>query len=194
MLLVARERLLSLVKLCTYKVCGAGIVCTKGALTKYIIATGWDRKLTFFEDEKTKRVISTRQVPPSRPAHNSDILACVLMEESPNLVTSSCTGELKVWNLESGTARKTLEWPGMHTLSVHARATEALAFLQGISRFRHICVSAGADQVIRFWDIQLCCLAHQHFAGVRRPRCCWPMTCVATHHVEMCGTAGTAPG
>jgi WD40 repeat protein len=143
----------------------AGIVCTKGAVTKYVIATGWDRKLTFFEDSRMQRVVSTRQVPAFKPAHHSDILACALMDESPNLVTASSMGDLKVWNLESGATRSTLEWPGLSSLPGHLCATEALAFLCGLSRFRHICLSVGNDQVIRFWDIKHCCLLHQFFSG-----------------------------
>lgn len=143
----------------------AGIVCTKGAVTKYIIAVGWDKRIVFFEDNRLKRVHMTRQVPAHQPAHDSDILTCALLEDSPNLVTASTAGEVKVWNIESGTMRKLLVWPGMCEAPAHCRTVEALLFFTGTSRLKHICLAVGGDQVVRFWDINQCRLVHEFFTG-----------------------------
>jgi WD40 repeat protein len=143
----------------------AGIVCPKGTATRNIISTGWDRKLTFFEDSRGKVVASSRQVPERAPAHDSDILACALMEDSPNLVTAASTGELRIWNIESGSLRSSLRSPGLDTLPVHRRAVEALAFVCGLPRLRHVCAAVGHDQVVRFWDVKHCRLLYQFFSG-----------------------------
>jgi WD40 repeat protein len=147
----------------------AGIVCTKGAVTNYIIAVGWDKRIVFFEDNRLKRVNTTRQVPASQPAHDSDILACALMEDSPNLVTASTAGELKLWNIESGTMRRLLVWPGISEAPAHCRTIETLLFFVGTSRLKHVCLAAGGDQVVRFWDINQCRLVHEFFTGEFQP-------------------------
>lgn len=72
---------------------------------------------------------------------------------------------MQVWNVESGALRSTLLAPGVAEQPAHARATEALAFLQGHPSLRHICLAVGYDQVVRFWDIKHCTLLLQHFAG-----------------------------
>jgi hypothetical protein len=145
--------------------CGlcAGILCTHGALTKYIIAVGWDRKVTFFEDMRVKRITSARHVPVGRYAHDDDILACALMLESPNMVTAAADGSLKVWNVDSGSLRKTLSPRASH-MPNHRRAIEALACMHG-SALRHVCIAVGAEQMVRWWDIKHCVLQHQMFAG-----------------------------
>lgn len=78
--------------------CGvrAGIVCPKGAVTRFVFAAGWDRTISCFEDSRAAVVPAARQLPPSRPAHATDILAAALMEDSPNLVTAASGGEMKV--------------------------------------------------------------------------------------------------
>ena len=144
----------------------AGILCPKGTVTRYIIVVGWDRRLVFFEDARTKVVASNRQVPAHQPAHVSDILAAALMEASPNLVTGASTGELKVWNIESGSVRHILERPGLRTLPAHKRPVEAVAFIRGLPRLRHICAAVGHDQVVHFWDVLQGCLLFRFFTGV----------------------------
>eukprot|EP00892_Ulva_mutabilis_P006535 jgi/Ulvmu1/4253/UM193_0001.1 len=142
-----------------------GIICTRGSVTRYIISVGWDRKLTFFEDLRAKEVPYARQVPSGhRDAHAADILAAALMHESSNLVTAADDGTLRVWSVESGTIRRTLEGPGVRQLPEHRRGVEALAFMHG-ARLKHVCISVGADQFARFWDIRNCVLLHQHFTG-----------------------------
>jgi WD40 repeat protein len=150
----------------------AGIVCPKGTVTRYVIAAGWDRKLTFFEDSRAKHVASCRQVPPTKPAHDSDILACALMDGSPNLVTASSSGELRVWNIESGSLRHTLARPGLDSLQGHRRSVEALAFLRGRSQLRHVCLAVGHDQVVHCWDVQQGRLLFRFFTGDALCVCC----------------------
>lgn len=150
----------------------AGIICTRGSVTRYVIAAGWDRKLTFFEDTRAKQVVYARQVPSGhRNAHVADILAAALMEQSSNLVTAADDGTLRVWSVESGTLRRTLEGPGVSQLPEHRRGVEALAFMHG-PRLKHVCVAVGGDQVARFWDIKHCVLLHQHFTGAGFCTCC----------------------
>lgn len=145
---------------------GSGIICTHGTLSRYVISVGWDRKLTFFEDVRLKEVRHTRQVPAGhREAHSADILAAALMEESTSLVTAADDGTLRVWSVESGALRCTLEAPGLQTLPEHRRAVEVLVFMHG-ARLKHVCVAVGGDQVARFWDIKHGVLLHQHFTGV----------------------------
>lgn len=139
-----------------------GILCTQGSLTKYIISVGWDRKLTFFEDTRLKKVTSARQVPVGRMAHEEDILACALMLDSPNMVTAAADGSLKVWNVESGSLRKTLVVRADHVPN-HKQAIEALRFMHGT--LKHVLVAVGADQMARWWDVKHCALQHQMFTG-----------------------------
>lgn len=87
------------------------------------------------------------------------------MHESSNLVTAADDGTLRVWNVESGSLRQTLEGPGARALPDHRRAVEALVFMHGAA-LKHVCVAVGGDQVARFWDIKHCVLLHQHFTGV----------------------------
>lgn len=117
---------------------------------------------------RLKQVRHARQVPSGhREAHAADILAAALMEESSNLVTAADDGTLRVWSVESGTLRRTLEVPGTQTLPAHRRSVEVLVFMHG-ARLKHVCVAVGGDQVARFWDIKHCVLLHQHFTGAPR--------------------------
>lgn len=79
-------------------------MCTRGTLTKYVVAVGWDKRITFYDDVDMPKVISTR----SAHGHRSDILAGALMESSPLLVTADSEGDLMVWNLESGSCVRTM--------------------------------------------------------------------------------------
>jgi WD40 repeat protein len=119
--------------------------------------------LTFFEDARLKKVTSARQVPAGRSAHEADILTSALMLDSPNMVTAAADGSLKVWNVESGSLRKTLVVRADH-LPNHKQAIEALVFMHG-PQLKHVLVVVGADQMARWWDIKHCVLQHQMFTG-----------------------------
>lgn len=136
-------------------------------MTRYVIAAGWDKRVTFWEDSRARHAAACRQVPHHGPAHDSDVLACALMDDSPNLVTASAGGELKVWNIESGVCRKVLCWPGMQAAPRHTRGVEELAFVAGVGRLKHVCVAVGGDQIARFWDAAACRLLHEHFLGAK---------------------------
>jgi WD40 repeat protein len=142
-----------------------GIICTKGALTHYVVAAGWSRRLMYFEDSRLKHAPCSRKVPATKDAHNTDILAIALMEQSSNLVSASADGELKVWNVESGALRSTITFPGLEDRPIHQRAHEALVFLKG-PRLRHLCAAAGADGHVRLYDIKSCTMALEFVAGV----------------------------
>lgn len=74
-----------------------GVVCAKGALNHYVIATGWARRLLYFEDLRSERhVPCSKRAPAGRDAHRADVLAMALMEQSTNLVTVDASGEAKV--------------------------------------------------------------------------------------------------
>lgn len=100
-------------------------MCTRGTLTKYIIATGWDKRITFYEDINEKAVFSTRNV----AGHKSDILAAALMDTSPLLVTAASDGDLMVWNLESGSCLRTLvpKDEAFQALPINERGQEVCA-------------------------------------------------------------------
>ena len=142
---------------------------------------GWDRKLTFFEDTRLKQVSSARQVPVGRMAHEEDILACALMLDSPNMVTAAADGSLKVWNVESGSLRKTLVVRADHVPN-HKQAIEALVFMHG-PQLKQMLVAVGTEQMARWWDIKHCVLQHQIFTGVPSAARRLPATATARTHL-----------
>ena len=105
-----------------------------------------------------------------RMAHEEDILACALMLDSPNMVTAAADGSLKVWNVESGSLRKTLVVRADHVPN-HKQAIEALVFMHG-PQLKQMLVAVGTEQMARWWDIKHCVLQHQIFTGVSAATLC----------------------
>ncbi|MEW5310065.1 MAG: hypothetical protein WDW38_001897 [Sanguina aurantia] len=124
------------------------VTTVRGSLMRSVLAAGWDRKITFYEDSS-----SNKEVGPGRviQGHSADILSMATMDGSPALATSSDDGTICTWNLESGASRRVMRAPLLETLPSNERAVEAIVFLGG--RLRHILVSVGADRMMRFWNV-----------------------------------------
>ncbi|GFR47120.1 hypothetical protein Agub_g8807 [Astrephomene gubernaculifera] len=143
------------------------LVPLRGPLTRYVLAAGWDRRITFYEDNAAKAVGPSR----SLAGHKADILAMVALEGSSTVVTASDDGELWVWNMDSCAPKRRMVAPGTATRPANERAVEALAFLAGSgvgSRLRGVLVAVGADRWLRLWDVLDGTLLAERFTGHRQ--------------------------
>ncbi|KAG2490207.1 hypothetical protein HYH03_011334 [Edaphochlamys debaryana] len=151
------------------------LVPLRGPLTRYVLAAGWDRRITFYEDNAAKSVGPSRTL----AGHKADILAMVAIEGSSTVVTASDDGELWVWNMDSCAPKRRMLAPGTQQRPANERAVEALAFLSGgggpggsmgglgagPSRLRSVLVAVGADRWLRLWDVLDGALLAERFTG-----------------------------
>ncbi|KAG2450287.1 hypothetical protein HYH02_004795 [Chlamydomonas schloesseri] len=164
------------------------LVPLRGPLTRYVLAAGWDRRITFFEDNAAKTVGPSRAL----AGHKADILAMVALEGSSTVVTASDDGEVWVWNMDSCAPKRRMVAPGTAARPANERAVEALAFLSasaaagvaggggpggaaaaaggggGNSRLRSVLVAVGADRWLRLWDVLDGALLAERFTGHRQ--------------------------
>ncbi|EFJ43836.1 hypothetical protein VOLCADRAFT_96020 [Volvox carteri f. nagariensis] len=151
------------------------LVPLRGPLTRYVLAAGWDRCITFYEDNNAKSVGPSR----SLAGHKADILAMVALEGSSTVVTASDDGELWVWNMDSCAPKRRMQAPGTASRPANERAVEALAFLAagatgasagggGGGRLRGVLVAVGADRWLRLWDVLDGTMLAERFTGHRQ--------------------------
>ncbi|GLI65559.1 hypothetical protein VaNZ11_009122 [Volvox africanus] len=151
------------------------LVPLRGPLTRYVLAAGWDRRITFYEDNNAKSVGPSR----SLAGHKADILAMVTLEGSSTVVTASDDGELWVWNMDSCAPKRRMLAPGTASRPANERAVEALAFLAagatgasagggGGGRLRGVLVAVGADRWLRLWDVLDGTMLAERFTGHRQ--------------------------
>ncbi|PNW80352.1 hypothetical protein CHLRE_07g313850v5 [Chlamydomonas reinhardtii] len=162
------------------------LVPLRGPLTRYVLAAGWDRRITFFEDNASKTVGPCRAL----AGHKADILAMVALEGSSTVVTASDDGEVWVWNMDSCAPKRRMVAPGTASRPANERAVEALGFLSasasasaaasaaagggggggggGNSRLRSVLVAVGADRWLRLWDVLDGALLAERFTGHRQ--------------------------
>lgn len=164
------------------------VVCTRGALTRHVLACGWDRKITFYEDGDRKEVEAVRTI----TGHRSDILACALMEGSPTLVTSAYDGEIWVWNIESGAPKRKLLPANLLDRPSNERAVECITFLPG--KHKHLLASVGADRYLRFWDVLDGHLVGEVFTGHRSGESVVALTLEQRHPSSVMGMGLGVPG
>ncbi|KXZ56621.1 hypothetical protein GPECTOR_1g56 [Gonium pectorale] len=152
------------------------LVPLRGPLTRYVLAAGWDRRITFYEDNAAKAVGPSRAL----AGHKADILAMVALEGSSTVVTASDDGELWVWNMDSCAPKRRMIAPGTAARPANERAVEALAFLaagggggtstsaSSSGRLRGVLVAVGADRWLRLWDVLDGTLLAERFTGHRQ--------------------------
>ncbi|KAJ3017644.1 UNVERIFIED_CONTAM: WD40 repeat domain 95 [Siphonaria sp. JEL0065] len=118
--------------------------------TKYIVAVGWNRKVTIFLDDTD----SDKEYPYSTfpsgnefpPWHNDDIM-CVSFTQPNILATASFDGGIVLSNVQSGHLLKRLKWPNHEVANINKSIEkERLSNTQGADL-----ITAGGDGVIRWW-------------------------------------------
>eukprot|EP00775_Hariotina_reticulata_P006349 gene6349-6582_t len=124
-----------------------------------IVATGWDKKVSWYDDCGQRRSNLLR----SAGGPTSDVLSAAMMPGHPTLATSCYNGEIWVWNLESGAIQHKLLPKGHSSLPENEQAVERVSFLTGA--LRHVLMAVGADRYMRFWDSYSGTLLLEHFTG-----------------------------
>mmetsp|Transcript_1517 Transcript_1517/g.3677 ORF Transcript_1517/g.3677 Transcript_1517/m.3677 type:complete len:1120 (-) Transcript_1517:241-3600(-) len=122
------------------------ILGIRGSFMKHFLVAGWDRRVTFYEDDGQKEAQPGRII----SGHKADILDMDIMENSPTLVTVSDDGETCLWNIDSGALRRRIVPEGHEMLPANEQPIEAVRFLkEPLQRFF---VTVGADRFLRIWD------------------------------------------
>ncbi|KAI9222237.1 WD40-repeat-containing domain protein [Blastocladiella britannica] len=103
--------------------------CAEVGANKYILAVGWDHKISVFLDEpEPLECQPLREMSDAHRGHDEDILSIAFAP--PNLVaTGGLDGLIVAWNLESGTWRCRLKDPFLEYKSLESKAVEALHFI-----------------------------------------------------------------
>ncbi|KAJ3065105.1 WD40 repeat domain 95 [Podochytrium sp. JEL0797] len=136
----------------------------------YIIAVGWDRKITIFVDDNDHFEMQPVRILNgagwgAHKGHEDDISSIAFCP--PNLLaTSSVDGVIVIWNLESGYIKLTLREPFLDLRSKEEKVVEKILFLQNpermSSRWHKIpLISCHADGYLRFWDIYEGCMVYE---------------------------------
>ena len=117
---------------------------------KLIVAGGWNRKVVVWrDDEESSSLIGSDRC---MSGHQEDILSIAYSSSAFNLLaTSGYDGRVLVWNMDSGIVKFTLTIAGVGLMEVDQRAIYKLIFLD--RRAQALC-GAGADGVLRFWNVK----------------------------------------
>jgi len=125
---------------------------------KYVICTGWDRKITVYIDDPDHFESWPTRVLYSEKGHQDDITAIAFYE--PNiLATSSVDGVIVIWNLESGFMKLSLVDPLIELRPIDEKSIEKIKFFhpsngKPYSKGKVPLLSCHSDGHIRCWDIQ----------------------------------------
>ncbi|KAJ3193189.1 WD40 repeat domain 95 [Irineochytrium annulatum] len=129
---------------------------------RYIVAVGWDRKISIFLDDTSHfeafpvRVLNGAGWGAHR-GHEDDISSVAFCP--PNiLATSSIDGIIVVWNLESGYIKSTMRERFLDLRSKEEKVVEKILFLQNSEKmntrwYKVPLISCHADGHLRFWDV-----------------------------------------
>ncbi|KAJ3129013.1 WD40 repeat domain 95 [Nowakowskiella sp. JEL0407] len=128
---------------------------------KYVIAVGWDRKISvFLEDSSHFEHLPVRVFNGSgttaHKGHMDDITSLAFCP--PNiLATGSADGVIVSWNLESGYIKATMKEPFLDFRGKDEKAIEKLLFLfdektSKTKNYRAPLVSCHADGHLRYWE------------------------------------------
>ncbi|KAI9094719.1 WD40-repeat-containing domain protein [Phlyctochytrium arcticum] len=126
---------------------------------RYIVAVGWDRKITIFLDDPTHFEARPVRImngsgSGAHKGHQDDISSVAFCPPSM-LATSSVDGIIVIWSLESGYIKMTLNEPFLDLRSKEEKAIEKILFLQPLERKTkksRPLASCHADGCLRFWD------------------------------------------
>ncbi|KAJ3030891.1 UNVERIFIED_CONTAM: WD40 repeat domain 95 [Siphonaria sp. JEL0065] len=123
--------------------------------TKYIVAVGWNRKVTIFLDDTD----SDKEYPYSTfpsgnefpPWHNDDIM-CVSFSQPNILATASFDGGIVLSNVQSGHLLKRLKWPNHEVANINKSIEKVIFLKERLSNTQGAdLITAGGDGVIRWW-------------------------------------------
>ena len=147
-----------------------GIACMHMTPYDYVLATGWNRKVTFWLDPHSLPADKAAAMPTLQPQHHmegaaEDILCMACYPEIHLLVTGAYDGDIIIWNLDSGHPRVHLVLPGIASLKTQQKPIEAMQLVGIRSDFRHkfekkkkvdnivvLLITASGDGVIRIWS------------------------------------------
>jgi WD40 repeat protein len=147
-----------------------GIACMHMTPYDYVLATGWNRKVTFWLDPHSLPADKAAAMPTLQPQHHmegpaEDILCMACYPEIHLLVTGAYDGDIIIWNLDSGHPRVHLVLPGLASLKTQQKPIEAMQLVGIRSDFRHkfekkkkvdnivvLLITASGDGVIRIWS------------------------------------------
>lgn len=79
----------------------------------HILSVGWDRRVTFYDDEDAKHLSPIRYIGHNAHGHDGDILSVSIMDGSGTLATSGYEGHILIWNVDSGAVKQRLVPPGL---------------------------------------------------------------------------------
>lgn len=126
--------------------------------SRYLVAVGWDRKVTVFSDELLEshpiRVLNS-QSSPTLAGHGDDINSLSHME--PNLLaTSSADGIILIWNMDTGFMKKSMTEPTLELKSREERSVEKVLFINRGKRLSgavYPLLSCHSDGFLRVWNV-----------------------------------------
>lgn len=100
-----------------------GLACMHMTPYHYIVATGWNRKVSYWLDPQSLPADKASAMPTLQPQHHleghlEDVLCMACYPELHILVTGSYDGDIILWNLDSMHARAHLILPGRASLKV----------------------------------------------------------------------------
>ncbi|KAG4097981.1 WD40-repeat-containing domain protein [Neocallimastix lanati (nom. inval.)] len=125
---------------------------------KYVICTGWDRKISVYIDDPDHFESWPTRVLYSKRGHQEDITSIAFYE--PNiLATASIDGMIVIWNLESGFMKLSLVDPLIDLRPIDEKSIEKIKFFhpsngKPYSKGKVPLLSCHSDGHIRCWDIQ----------------------------------------
>ncbi|ORZ37998.1 WD40-repeat-containing domain protein [Catenaria anguillulae PL171] len=150
----------------------SAVLFTEIGANKYILAVGWDRKISVFLDSPEPfECKPLREIHDAYRGHREDIL-CVTFAPPSLVATGGLDGSIVVWNLESGTWRCHLADPLLEYKSLESKAVEELGFLYDRTldvypkNFKFPLLSAHADGYLRIWDVYEATLVHEVSCGL----------------------------
>ncbi|KAJ3325129.1 WD repeat-containing protein 49 [Boothiomyces sp. JEL0866] len=128
---------------------------------QYIIAAGWDRKITLFlEDNDNFESYPTKVLNGAgmrgMVGHEDDI-SCITFCPPNILASSSIDGVIVIWNLESGSMRSVLRDPLWELRSREERSVEKIIFIEQPDKplgDQTPLFTCYADGCLRIWDIR----------------------------------------
>jgi WD40 repeat protein len=148
-----------------------GLACLHMTPYHYIIATGWNRKVSYWLDPQSLPTDKASALPTLQPQHHveghlEDILCMACYPELHILVTGSYDGDIILWNLDSMHAKAHLVLPGLASLKTDQKPIECMQLVGIRLNFKHIfppkskkhnnivvlLLTASGDGVIRIWS------------------------------------------
>jgi WD40 repeat protein len=108
-----------------------GLACIQMTPYNYILATGWNRKVTMWLDpqsmpEQKGAVLPTQQHQTHWSSVKEDLLCMACYPDINLLATGAYDGDIIIWNPDTGTPRTHLVLPGLSSLKTEHKPIEAM--------------------------------------------------------------------